>query len=206
MHAMESTMEQPCRRLAVIGTAGRDAKAPMSADLWRAMVADVRTRVRADDVLVSGGAAWADHLAVHAFLQGWVARLELYLPAPMVCNDYNANAPFFAGPQRSSGNAANYYHLRFRAVAGVASLSELGGLVREMPSGFAWDAQPVEPGYAAMYRRNALVASRCTDLLAYTFGPGDQPADGGTAHTWRLASHARRVHVPLGLLCSALAL
>lgn len=38
-------------RLAIIGTAGRD------------------------EHLISGGAAWADHLAVHAYHSGWVNEL-----------------------------------------------------------------------------------------------------------------------------------
>jgi len=48
--------------------------------------------------------------------------------------------------------------------------------------------------------RNTTVAKGCDYLIAFTFGKGDQPADGGTLDTWKkcpLAS-AKRVHFPLG--------
>lgn len=199
------------RRLAIIGTAGRAQTAPpgaLTTRLWEAMLADVRSRVRQDDILISGGAAWADHLAVHAFLQGWVSGLELYLPAPMR-EDRNGNEPSFAGPWKSSGDAANYYHGRFRAATGVRSLWDLLRVYRISTQPLAhvkWFAQAVAPGYAAMHVRNGKIAARCTEMVAYTFGPHDEPVDGGTAQTWRLAPHAKRVHVPLGLLASAIEL
>jgi len=59
------------RNLAVIGTAGRDRSPLLSVALWEAMKVDLRARIEPADALISGGAAWADHLAVHAYLSGW---------------------------------------------------------------------------------------------------------------------------------------
>ena len=69
------------RRLAVIGTAGRDKTQHMTRGLWQAMKADLQGRLKSGDTLVSGGAAWADHLAVQAYLDDWCEDLKLFLPA-----------------------------------------------------------------------------------------------------------------------------
>src|SRR5690606_1280513 len=70
--------------IAIIGTAGRgDDAAKLGPALFAAMVRDAAERVAAfpDPRLVSGGAAWADHVAVKLFLEGKVAGLTLHLPA-----------------------------------------------------------------------------------------------------------------------------
>ncbi|CAN0092274.1 unnamed protein product, partial [Phaeothamnion confervicola] len=105
-------------KIALIGTAGRSAAYPLIPELWEAMTADVNSWIEPGDVLVSGGAAWADHLAVHAYLQGWCAGLCLYLPAPLVGGR-------FAGPFKSAGSTANYYHQRFSAVIAEDSLGQV---------------------------------------------------------------------------------
>jgi hypothetical protein len=173
-------------RIAVIGTAGRDKSQPMGSPLWQAMTQDLRRRVTADDVLISGGAAWADHLAVHAFLAGWVKALELYLPAPLTAGK-------FQGPHSSAGSAANYYHEKFKRETGVDGLAELEEAIGR---GAAVSFEPAAPGYAAMFNRNKKVAKECTAAIAYTFGAGEQPADGGTLNTWKQIA-GPKVHVCL---------
>lgn len=175
------------RKIAVIGTAGRDKTQPMEQKLWLAMTTDLRGRVQQGDVLISGGAAWADHLAVYAFLQGWCSGLELYLPAPLTEKG-------FAGPHSSSASAANYYHQRFKAATGVDGIAQLRLAISQ---GAVASEEPVAPGYGAMFARNQKVAMGSTSLIAYTFGDGDQPADGGTLDTWKKASSRERIHVAL---------
>lgn len=161
--------------------------------LWLAMVKDLRKRVHRDDVLVSGGAAWADHLAVHAYLEGWCAGLALYLPAPLAIPP---NGPArFEGMHGSAGAAANYYHDRFAQLAAVPGLEQLAQAAQ---AGAAVQFEPAAPGYAAMFTRNRKVATGCTAMLAYTFGEGAEPADGGTLNTWSIRKDIERVHVPLG--------
>ena len=175
------------RYLAVIGTAGRDKERPMTRELWDAMLTDLEPRVATDDVLVSGGAAWADHLAVRAYLNGWCIGLELYLPAPF-------NGHEFLGPARSAASAGNYYHGRFSAVIGCDSLREIGQAVFK---GAIVTSESSAIGYGGMFARNKRVAARATAVLGYTFGEGDTPADGGTLNTWEQIGGADKTHVSL---------
>lgn len=179
------------RVVAIIGTAGRDKTRPMTADLWEAMLADVRGRLFASDHLVSGGAAWSDHLAVAAFLRGWTGGgLTLYLPAPLERGAWGVR---FAGGGGTSGAAANYYHARFKAVTGVDGLAQIALAAQ---AGALVHAQPVARGYTAMFARNAQVARAASACLAYTWG-ATEPVDGGTVSTWRQMSGIERQHVSL---------
>ncbi len=179
------------RRLAIIGTAGRDKNAPLSAGLWGAMLGSAARRVQALDTLISGGAAWADHLAVQLFLQDRCAALELYLPAPFDGR--------FVGPGGSSASAANYYHDRFSAVIGQDTLGQLSLAIEK---GAAVHAQPVLAGYRGMFARNTLVAKAADAVLAYTFGD-TVPMDSGTGNTWKQVV-GEKAHVSLSWLAKAI--
>jgi hypothetical protein len=188
------------RYIAVIGTAGRDRSPLLTKDLWRAMRRDLASRISVDDVLVSGGAAWADHLAVDAFLGGRCGGLELYLPAPLF---HGGGITRFMGERGSSGAASNYYHGNFSRAVGIDSRAQI---MQAMEQGAIVVQERVARGYAAMFNRNAKVATRCTEMIAYTFGDGSEPEDGGTRHTWNLAGQrsAERLHVPLRSLITDL--
>ncbi|MFK4705692.1 superfamily I DNA/RNA helicase [Roseateles asaccharophilus] len=182
-----SVVAGAARVVAVIGTAGRDKGYPMTADLWGRMVADAHCRVRPDDTLVSGGAAWADHLAVRMFLDGAVKNLVLHLPAPFKNGQ-------FQGPEKSAGQAANFYHRNFKATTGVDGLSEIAQAIAK---GATVTEQPAAPGYGGMFARNAIVAKMSTAALAYTFGGAEEPPnDSGTKNTWDQIQ-GERIHVPL---------
>jgi DNA helicase II / ATP-dependent DNA helicase PcrA len=161
-------------KIAIIGTAGRDKSKPMTKQLWSWMLTDVMARVPKLSHVVSGGAAWADHLAVYLFLSGHAAKLTLHLPAPFI----NGR---FIGPYQSSGSTANYYHGLFSDVIGTNSLTEIE-CCEHMPN-CDGTFEPEARGYGGMFARNKRVA-QADRMLAYTFGLGDAPADGGTRNTW----------------------
>lgn len=176
-------------RIAIIGTAGRDKSKPMTLALWEWMLADALSRVPSGAHVVSGGAAWADHLAVELFRCGHAGELTLHLPAPF----HNQQ---FIGPRQSAGNAANYYHQLFSKAIGRNTRADIEWAAEQpMVNG---SFEPEAEGYGAMFARNLKVAA-CEEMLAYTFGTGDRPADGGTAHTWDRC-RGQRVHVPLPTL------
>jgi hypothetical protein len=192
MSQAPSPIETDGRVVAVIGTAGRDKARPMTKQLWAEMLIDVRSRVREDDVLVSGGAAWADHLAVAMYLEGRVKALVLHLPAPMEKGQ-------FKGPNKSAASAANFYHDMFRQATGTDGLKEIG---KAIAKGAVTTHQPEALGYGAMFARNAWVAKQSTAVIAYTFGEGDDPQDGGTKNTWDQIK-GEKIHVPLGTIGKA---
>jgi hypothetical protein len=181
--------------IAIIGTAGRDRTKPMTRKLWHWMVADALCRLPDGCHLVSGGAAWADHIAVALFLSGKATRLTLHLPAPMAPMARMNGPHCYLGPWGSAGAAANYYHQRFSFAVGFDSLQQINAALAMI--GTDSTTEPEARGYDAMFVRNLKVAQADT-LIAYTFGTGLAPADGGTANTWSKARGAK-VHVSLPL-------
>lgn len=178
------------RKIAIIGTAGRDKNYPLSAKHWDFMCNMVRDEVEPDDHLISGGAAWADHVAVWAFRMGLVHSLSLHLPAPIQLARY-------MGGYGTSGGVANYYHEKFSNVIGDSSQESLNQITELLLRGIPFTTQPVAPGYKAMAERNKLVAAECDHLMAFTLGRGNVPANGGTKMTWDMAAHAERMHISL---------
>lgn len=175
-------------KIAIIGTAGRDKTKPMNIHLWNWMRRHAKTHVPKGAHLVSGGAAWADHLAVELFITGHAAELTLHLPAPF-------RRGWFRGPSKSSSSAANYYHALFSEAAGVGSLDDIA-VAMTLP-GCHVTMEDTHNGFSGMFARNAKVA-QADEMFAYTFGQGDMPEDGGTRHTWDLCT-GKRVHIALPL-------
>ncbi len=187
-------------RIGIIGTAGRRDDAPkMSMALYAAM------RKRLDELLhcvpvlernlQSGGAAWADHLAVDVFNDKKAASLTLHFPAPFF-RDILTSTPTFA--YTDVGRVANLYHAEFTKhllLSGslVESLDDID-LALEKGAKFT-----VSDGFHA---RNLLVG-QCDWLIAFTFGEGAVPKDGGTKHCWDHSLAPKKTHIPLGSLLTA---
>lgn len=179
------------RSVAIIGTAGRDRGNPhYTRDLWNAMLKDAIARFKYGEQykLVSGGAAWADQLAVELFLANpGMFELELYLPAPL-----NSKG-IYEGNRGSAGSASNWYHELFQGVTGV---NGRWCILNAVAKGARVEHEPKAAGMGAFFVRNAKVAAASGACLAYTWGSGSEPVDGGTKHTWGLVQ-GRKVHVPL---------
>jgi hypothetical protein len=178
------------RIIAVIGTAGRDKTRPMTDKHWDFMCETIAAEVKPEDTLVSGGAAWADHVAIWAYGTGLVKSLILHLPAPFVNGK-------FEGPSMSAGQTCNYYHGLFSEVMGFKSLDHIKQAFMYRSS-VAITEEPASSGYGAFAARNRKVGNTCTHMVAFTFAEGDVPADGGTKMTWDMAADKLRIHVPLG--------
>ena len=190
------------RIAAIIGTAGRkEDAARLTPQLW-GNVQDsffALLKRRPYDVLVSGGAAWADHLAVQAFNRGLVPELRLYLPAPWQGLGFRDTGGYGTS---NPGGTTNYYHDKFSRVLDIDSFEEIeaarvhGAKVEVDPGGF--------------FGRNNLIARDANEVIAFTFGTrhyhgpwisADKAGlkDGGTAHTWNQCQQvATAVHYCLG--------
>ena len=138
--------------------------------------------------LFSGGAAWADHIAVSLYLLVRAETLHLSLPAEFINGKFTEQENY-----KSPGNIANYYHKLFsqkmggNTLAGIKIALEQGATSKVFSNGFK--------------ARNLEIAKKGSDLLiAFTWGEGDTPKSGGTSHTWNASKAKKRIHVPLGTL------
>ncbi len=167
---------------AIVGTAGRkDDANRLSAKHFEAMCECAKLLLRrfnetdyGIDTLVSGGAAWADHVAVRLFLNKEVPKLKLFFPCqflgpdigfdPAPLNEYEKQKGY------STGDTANHLHAKFSRKINANSFREIqlaiqqGAMVSVVKGGF--------------YGRNARIAESDI-LLAMTFGENEWVKDGG---------------------------
>lgn len=191
-------------RIGVIGTAGRKDDAPLMSkelydDMYRILLNYLAPWKDEDITLVSGGAAWADHLAVRAFLEQKCA-LELHLPAPFQNSKFLVNASNFQ-VNLSPGSIANFYHHKMSSLLGHNTLFELQRAI---------DKKAHYQVYDGFYARNLKVGN-VDMLIAFTFGTHDYNGpkvnatlaglkDGGSAHTWNNSSAKYMIHINLNEL------
>lgn len=161
--------------LAIIGTAGRgEDYDKLSAYKWRKVKDLVLNFVQDQrvDSVISGGAAWADHLAVGLYNAKFVKNLHLCLPCKFNLNKKEFESSGF----KSNGSTANYYHKKMREKTCKNSLDELAESIK--------NGAKISIG-AGFIDRNSIVAEKSTILLALTFGEKEKVKDGGTADTVR---------------------
>jgi hypothetical protein len=190
--------------LAIIGTAGRaEDRLLLGEEHWSTMLRAARHLVKAErvDRVVSGGAAWADHVAVQLFLDRDVPRLTLHLPCRVKEGRF-IDVPDARPVNRSGERPAEVmskHHEHFSAATGVKSISDLS----RASDNFACDTT-VGCDFDS---RNARVAEDADIALAMTFGAGHNVKRGGTYRTMRMilrkfgAEYARRTwHLDLNTM------
>ena len=129
-----------------------------------------------------------DHIAVQLFLLGDIGSLTLYLPCPW---DDSKSQFLESGSKRSPGTISNTLHRMFSSVVKEDSLKQINdaiqvGAVTQVHNGFL--------------KRNCSVA-KSEYLVAFTWGKGSVPKEGGTLNTW-MKCKGRKVHIPLDSLLS----
>jgi len=224
--------------VAIIGTAGRKEDASkMSAAVFERMVVHAETFLHNTCglpnervVLVSGGSAWADHVAVKLFLRQAMdpdgqpyAGLHLHLPCPIVempaATSLRPTAAASAAAAAATPLPSKRY--TFEDNGSWSWTANPGRMLNTLHAAFSRsicistiDELHIARSFGAKFftdahgfhARNKQVAASCQKLLAFTWGTSRQePKDGGTKHTWTAASHAHRTHVPLDSLMGKLA-
>lgn len=132
------------------------------------------------DTLVSGGAAWSDHIAVRLFLNKEVPKLNLYFPTHFnmeidqydeyPLNDWEKKRGF------STGQVSNWLHSKFSKTMEIDSRHEITMALQQGATGVT-----IAGGF---YGRNTQVA-KADIILAMTFGQKEFLKDGGTCDTVR---------------------
>ncbi len=174
-------------RLAIIGTAGRgDDGKRLASDPERYLDAMMRAACKVVEEtgatqLVSGGAAFSDHIAVLLFLEDAVKySLELELPAKLVphqmglCFDDKGTRDF----KGNAGGVSNHYHRLFRKAFSKTRPAWSPFLDFQHANQLA----TINVG-TGFLERNLVVAGKADHCLAMTFGDKHTLKDGGTAHT-----------------------
>lgn len=135
-------------------------------------------------ILVSGGSAWADHVAIQLFLTKEFAGLELYLPSKF---DFKQKKYV----NTHEGRTLNTLHQECAEKTQINILEEIARAVTTKGAKIV-----IKRGFT---QRNTLIAQNCDHLLAFTFNESNgEPATGGTLDTWKKTKHQNRVHFDLG--------
>ncbi|KAL6041651.1 DprA-like DNA processing chain A [Balamuthia mandrillaris] len=202
---MEAGMGQGVTtKVGIIGTAGRGADAArLHKDLFDAMVYQAIHLIEEEFKLewervhlVSGGAAWADHVAVTLWNMGKClekrqpSKLTVYMPCPWDFKQQRYHDDGRVDWRSNPGGTSNYYH---RLFSQKLQCNTLAGIHQAASSGAVLDSS-----HKGLFQRNTAVAANVDCLIAFTFLPF---SDGGTKHTWdSCPSSVRKVHVPLDTL------
>lgn len=200
-------------KIAIVGTAGRGSDAAkMSPAIFNKMAQYAKQCIsklspeHSKVILVSGGSAWADHVAVKLFLESLleedgstnvprIGGLELHLPCAF--DDGSSGNPEY---DRKSfvGNRLNTLHhsfdrkmmtseKRFNSLNDIRTAILLGAVIK------------VRNGFHA---RNTTIARSAVDgLIAFTWRNDlSTPKQGGTYDTWKKSTSSCKIHVPLSWL------
>lgn len=203
--------------LAIIGTAGRkeDQDKLIGENYQRMVEASIKLMIHLkidpqNLTLVSGGAAWSDHVVVTLALMGVVPyeKVTIHLPAELTEGGFEGDNEWSS----KVASTANYYHKLFSRKVGISSISELVR-IRDLGATLIVD----KGGFKSRNTKVANAVSGNGILLAYTFGNGltdqdpwtirsfnpdvtaDQAGlkDGGTADTFNKCK-SRKFHCRLG--------
>jgi hypothetical protein len=206
--AKDSTSAQPkLVYVAIIGTAGRKEDGPkMSKALLERMVAhatDVQHNTwglaNEQVVLVSGGAAWADHVALLLYQRARsdgrhpYAGLEIFMPCKFISTHSTYRAWDNGWDWKvNPGWLVNKQHDSFSKAVGWTTMDDFK-LASSDPL-FRLDCS-----IHGMHARDAAIARAAQRMLAMTWGTGPEPKPGGTLHTWKLCKLQApfKKHTPL---------
>ena len=177
-------------KVALIGTAGRkEDSTKLNRKLYQKILEDVRNRlnlIREPVHLLSGGAAYMDHLAVLAYLRDFpnVESFEIFFPCKWD-NGFEEN---------KTGGISKWYHEKFSLKMGGAKTTSIEQIQKAINKGATYTEGK------GFHARNIPVG-KADYILAYTFGDSlYEPKDGGTNHTWNKSKAPIKIHVPITLI------
>jgi len=166
-------------KIAIIGTAGRvDPPTVEEYNLMYSKLENILSRY-SNVHLVSGGAAYSDHLAVKYFLNNKNCNLTLYLPSKFSTQTrkYIETNKF-----RCTGKTSNLWHNKFKENTGINSLDEIANAIKK--------GCIVIESNNSFYQRNNRIADGSDELIAFT--RCNQPEYGGTKYTWKRFSDKKK--------------
>lgn len=169
--------------MAIVGTAR--TLPGMTDELFQKMCLHALKNVKTNH-LVSGGAAWSDHVAVALFL-AYPERFTLTLHLPCKWNGRYEDSGKYDW-KTNPGRTSNIYHEQFSKAVKRESLQDIDRAIK------LGAKVQVHNGFHA---RNDVIA-KASYMLAYSWDKLE-PIEGGTAYTWRKCK-GQRSHVCLNSL------
>ena len=172
-------------RLAIIGVSGRNQidKKKLCAEHmnWmkccvRQYINDILKKKTNEIILVSGGSAWVDHVAVQLFLTGEFGGLELYLPS-----EFDIKLKKYVNTHE--GITLNSLHAECQEKTGINVFVELARAINNETTKVT-----IQKGFLT---RNTLIAKNCDHLIAFTFN--SNALTGGTFDTWKKTAHQNKI-------------
>lgn len=177
-------------KVAIIGTSGRNPMDSMrlTADHMKWMAENVLCYIEhvikttTDNIiLISGGSAWADHVAVQLYLSHNFAGLELYLPT-----DFDVENKKYANTYE--GTMLNLLHSQCKEKINIDVLNELAEAIPKRTTTVV-----IKRGFL---QRNSLVSKKCDHLICFVFS---HIISGGSNDTWKKTKHQNKIVFDLSL-------
>lgn len=181
--------------VAIIGTAGGskdDNNVRLSKEVFDKMVIEAHTTITKvfgidtkNVILISGGAAWGDHVAVELYKSGNYRGLEIYFPC-----EWKNGTHFDSGKydwRTNPGRLSNSLHKTFSKKIGRDSQEDFTLVSKSDNVKFKFGT--------GFHTRNTQVA-KSEYMIAFTF----ETIKGGTADTWN-KSKGTKQHIDLDSLC-----
>lgn len=182
-------------RLAIIGTSGRSPNEKKLIDpshfefATESVISYIRDVLGLDPfdiILVSGGSAWMDHVAINLYLGGGFGGLNLYLPSK-----FDPKQKKFVNTHE--GRTLNQLHEQFTNKMNL--INSFDDLTKITSRGPKHNIKiQIKRGFL---QRNTLIAQNCDHLLAFTFDSDSDSITGGTKNTWDKTYHPNKVHFNL---------
>lgn len=176
--------------ISIIGTAGRSKTDFLTKDIYKKMVKKTKEIIEKvfnkdpeNVFLVSGGAAWSDHIVINLYLENYITTGRLYLPAEW---DFN-NKRYLEVDKYNYGKHSNYYHKLFSKEVGKNTLEELDFSIKK---GLEIDIQNLG------FKNRNLKIAESDYLIAFSWGK-TYPSSPGTLDTWNKSKSTNKIHVSL---------
>ena len=173
--------QKPTITIGIVGTAGRkDDEFELSAEKFNQMKTEAKKIIENEQkkgfniVLTSGGAAYADHIAVQLALEDKNLKLKLHTPCEFNTSTKRYYDTGEFGSAKNPGGIANALHDKFSRKCGFNSKEQIATAITQ-------GAQiSISSGF---WNRNTEIAKDAEILIALTFGEGAQIKPGGTEDT-----------------------
>lgn len=176
--------------VAIIGTAGRSDLNKLNLELYQKMVSKSKYIIQnifklkpENIILISGGAAWSDHIIIDLFLESYTKNGLIYMPTRWENKKYLETSYKY-----DIGITSNNLHKKFSDKTGKKSLSEIQEAINR--------GLKINTNFMGFFNRNSQVA-KADYIIAFSWSDTGKPSDGGTKNTWDKSKSKSKIHINL---------